>query len=304
MNLLLTGASGFLGSRILNELELRHTVTTLGRQDLGSSHICCDMTDKEPDLADRSIDVVVNCAGKAHSVPRNSRERADYERVNVQGTSRLLTALETCSTLPQSIVHISTVLVYGRAEGNLLDEQTTLDASDAYGSSKLRAETVVREWGNKNGVRVTILRLPLVVAEPLNGNLATMKKAIQRGYYVRIGDGEARRSMVRADDVAAVIVRAAGVGGTFNLTDGHHPSVRALEQAIARTIGRERMPTVSLSTAKAIARIGDGINACIGRRFPLDSIALRKLTGSLTFSDEAARLHLGWNPRSVLDVFR
>jgi nucleoside-diphosphate-sugar epimerase len=304
MTILLTGASGFLGSRILKELEPNYTVTTLGRQIAGSRHVVCDLAKEAPGLTGRSFDFVVNAAGKAHSVPRNSQDMADYERVNVQGTVRLLASLEKLPVLPQSVVHISTVLVYGRSEGKLLNEQTSLDANDAYGYSKVKAEDVVQAWGVTNSVRITILRLPLVVAEQPTGNLAAMLKGIRRGYYVRIGDGLACRSMVRADDVAAVIIRAASVSGIYNLTDGRHPSVRELEDAIARTVGRNRIPSVSLGFAKAIAQVGDGINALIGRRFPLDSITLQKLTSSLTFSDEAARQHLNWNPRSVLDSFK
>ena len=304
MTILLTGASGFLGSRILTQLTQEHTVTTLGRQAVGSRHIVCDLAEQVPDLAERSFDLVVHAAGKAHSIPRNARELTDYERVNVQGTARLLAALKQLPVLPEALVFISTVLVYGRSEGSLLDENTPLEAHDAYGPSKVRAENVVREWGEKTGVRITILRLPLVVAEQPNGNLAAMLNAIRRGYYVRIGDGSARRSMVRADDVAAVIVRAAAVGGTFNLTDGYHSSVGELENAMARSIGRNQPPAIPLWFAKTIARVGDGINAVAGRWFPLDSIALQKLTGSLTFSDEAARQHLNWTPRPVLDVFR
>lgn len=314
MNVLLTGASGFLGSRILAQLQPDHYVITLGRTLLNQSptrecHVLCDLAQDVPTLPNAPVDLVVHAAGKAHSVPRSTRERAEYERVNVQGTARLLTALERLPALPKALVHISTVMVYGRQERHLLDETTPLDARDAYGLSKVRAEAVVREWAARTGVCTTILRLPLVVADPPNGNVAVLMNAIRRGYYVRIGTGAARRSMVRADDVAEVVVRAAGVGGTFHLTDGYHPSVRELEDALARYGGRRVIPSVPLSVAKAVATVGDGINAVsawtrLGHWFPLDSIALQKLTGSLTFSDEAARRQLNWRPRPVLDLFR
>lgn len=304
MNSLLTGASGFLGSQILKELTTWHTVTTLGRQPVTEQHIRCDLAAQIPDLQNQVFDYVINAAGKAHSIARNRQELADYDRVNVQGTARLLTALEQLPILPKAVVHISTVLVYGREEGENLDENTPLNAKDAYGSSKIGAEQTVIDWGRENNVRTTILRLPLVVAERPNGNLAAMLAAIRRGYYVRIGDGSARRSMVRADDVAAIVVRAAEVGGVYNLTDGRHPGVCDLEEAIARSVGRTRIPVIPLGFAHSIARVGDGINALIGRKFPLDSIALQKLTSSLTFSDQAARRHLGWKPRSILDYFQ
>lgn len=304
MNVLLTGASGFLGSRIYAELARHHTVTTLGRTPVAERHITADLTKPLPSLGHAPFDYVVNAAGKAHAVPRTAAERAEYEQVNGLGTARLLTALEAMPTLPRAIVHLSTVLVYGRLEGHLLDETTPLGAADAYGLSKVRAETTLREWGGRTGCCVTILRLPLVVAEQPNGNVASLMNAIRRGYYVRIGKGLARRSMVRADDVAALIGRAAGMGGTFNLTDGCHPGVGELEDALARYVGRRQpIRSVPLVAARAVATLGDGINALVGCRFPLDTAALQKLTHSLTFSDAAAQRHLFWQPRPVLDLF-
>ena len=304
MNILLTGASGFLGSRIYQELNKQHTITTLGRTLLENRHIRCDLAQDGPALPIEGFDLVVHCAGKAHSIARNVSERADYDRVNIQGTVHLLSALDKLSTLPQMFVHISTVLVYGHSEGQLLTEDTPLNATDPYGLSKVRTEAVVQAWASRTGVRLTILRLPLVIAEKSTGNVATMQTAIQHGYYVRIGNGMARRSMVRADDVAVVIERAADIGGTFNLTDGCHPTVRELEQALAQQVGRRiPVPVLSIALAKAIARVGDGLNAIAGRWFPFDSITLQKLTSSLTFSDEKARQQLNWNPRSALDVF-
>lgn len=303
MNVLLTGASGFLGSHIYRGLSVNDLVTTLGRQQVGHRHISCDLAAEVPRLPRQNFDYVVHAAGKAHSVPRNRQELAEYEQVNVQGTVRLLAALEHLPSLPEAIVHISTVLVYGRDEGYWLTEETALQDNGVYGLSKIKAETLVRAWGQRTGVRTAILRLPLVLAEEPTGNMAALMTAIRRGYYVRLGDGAARRSMVRADDVATIIPRAAAIGGVFNLTDGCHPSVRELDEMIAQYVGRKRVMAVPVGLAKAVARAGDGVNALIGRKFPLDSIALRKLTSSLTFSDQAARQRLNWNPRPVLDLF-
>ena len=305
MTILLTGASGFLGSHINHKLAQENKITTLGRTPIGNQHILCDLASQVPALPDEPFDLVVNAAGKAHSVPRTALERAAYQCVNVQGTDHLLRALDRQSTLPTSIVHISTVLVYGCSFGQFLPESTPMQASDAYGFSKAEAELLMREWSERTGVRLTILRLPLVVAEKPKGNLTAMQKAIRKGYYVRIGSGLARRSMVRADDVAAIILRAAEIGGTFNLTDGYHPTVREIEDTMACQIGQSRpIPTMPLALARSVARFGDGINAVIGRRFPFDSIALQKLTSTLTFSDDLARQHLNWNPRPVLDLLR
>lgn len=305
MNILLTGASGFLGRQIYRILAQQHTITTVGRTACSPRHIHCDLAEQVPALPAEPFDLVINAAGKANSVPRSAIERAEYQRVNVVGTAHLLTALEKQPVLPKSIVHISTVLVYGRSVGELLPETTPLEATDPYGLSKIEAEKLLHAWTARMGVRLAILRLPLVVAEPLSGNLASMQKAIRQGYYVRIGDGLIYRSMVRADDVADVVLRAAAVGGTFNLTDGYHPTVRELEETLAKRLGRViPVPVIPVAFARVIASLGDRINNGGVRRFPLDAIALQKLTSSLTFSDELAREQLDWNPRSALDLIR
>jgi nucleoside-diphosphate-sugar epimerase len=305
MTILLTGASGFLGSRIYQTLVQDHRIITLGRTVCSPRHIQGDLAEEVPVLPNERFDLVIHAAGKADSVPRTASERADYPRVNVQGTAHLLRALERLSLPPDAFVHLSTVLVYGCPAGQLLPETTPRLATDPYGVSKIEAETLVREWAARSGVRLAILRLPLVVAQPLKGNLATLQNAIRKGYYLRVGHGLAHRSMVRADDVASVIPQAASVGGIFNLTDGNHPTVRELEAALAHQLGRNiPIPVVPASLANLIAHVGDGINAVVGRRFPLDSIALQKLTSTLTFSDELARQQLNWNPRLVLDLFQ
>lgn len=305
MNILLTGASGFVGSRIYQQLVPEQSMTTIGRTLCSPQHIRCDLAGQVPELPTCRFDLVIHAAGKANAVARTKTELPDYQRVNVQGTLNLLSALEKQTTLPAAFVYLSTVLVYGCSSGQGIPETTPLLATDPYGASKAEAERLLQAWATRTDVRLTILRLPLVVAEPLSGNLATMQTAIRRGYYVRIGDGSARRSMVRADDVAAVLARAARLGGTFNLTDGYHPPVCELEDALARKLGR-RSPifSIPLPLMKPIVQLGNGINAVIGRRFPVDSITLKKLTSTLTFSDERARQHLAWQPRPVLDLLQ
>lgn len=303
MNIVLTGASGFLGHYILAELGRGHNITTLGRAVASHRHILCDLAREEPKLSIQNPMCVIHAAGKAHSSPRTETERREYEQVNVLGTRRLLAALDRQAVLPKSFIYLSSVLAYGRSAGWLLNEQTPCAATDVYGKSKAQAEEIVRTWADQNEVCLTVLRLPLVAARQPNGNLGALARAIRQGYYVRLGDGAARRSMVRADDVAAVLLRAAAVGGTYNLTDGYHPSVRELEDTLARQANRRIRLSISSGQARLLARLGDGINTVIGGRFPMNTTALTKLTSSLTFSDEAARQKLGWNPRPVLDLF-
>lgn len=294
---MLTGHNGFLGNYLKTGLvEAGFRVLTLGRTE---GDIRCDLASQPPDLSDKPIRMVVHAAGKAHSVPRTEEEKQAFFRVNQNGTLHLLRALEQLPRLPDAFVLISTVAVYGCEKGENINENTELKGHSPYAESKMLAEALVRNWCRLHGVQCVILRLPLIVGENAPGNLGALVRAIQRGWYVRIGAGLARRSMVLAEDVARIIPKAAQIGGIYNLTDGVHPSVRELENAIAAKTGRRPKLVIPSGFARLVARVGDGINALLGRRFPYDSITFAKLTHSLTFSDEKARQQLGWNPKPV-----
>jgi nucleoside-diphosphate-sugar epimerase len=298
---LLTGHNGFLGKYLARSLtETGYQVLTLGRTE---GDIRSDLATQQPDLSGHAINLVVHVAGKAHSLPRNAEESQAFFQVNRDGTRRLLQALESLKKRPDAFILISTVAVYGCETGENITESVTLGGKTPYAESKIQAEDVVQTWCAQQGVRCCILRLPLIVGAEAPGNLGKMERAIRRGRYVHIGAGSARWSMVRADDVARMIPKAAQIGGIYNLTDGIHPSVRELGDAMARQIGQRTIQTVPAGFARILARLGDGINGMIGRKFPFDSITLEKMTGSLTFSDQLAREKLGWKPRSVLSFF-
>lgn len=292
MNILLTGANGFLGSYIKKAFST-DALTTLG---LAGCDITSNLSEEVPEFKN-TFDMVVHAAAKAHIVPRSPQESEDFFKVNVQGTRNLLIALEHIGKLPATLVFISTVAVYGVDTGNMIDETAPLSGGTPYAVSKIKAEELLRNWGAQNKVNILILRLPLLVGENPPGNLGSMIKAIKKGYYFRIGDGSARRSMVLAEDIAQFIAGSAGYNGTYNLTDGYHPSFKEIEEVIAAQTGK-RIKAIPAFLANAVAKAGDFIPG-----FPLNTNKLSKLTQSLTFSDAKAREKLGWNPRKVTDHF-
>ncbi len=299
---LVTGASGFLGRRVVPGLLAEGKVTTLTREPFeGHCTITGDITDPELRLGHRPFSTVYHLAGWAHRVPQTDAEREMFFRVNAEGTGNLLRALERTGGLPQAFVLISTVAVYGLETGERLDESTARNATDAYGASKRLAEDIVMEWGGRRGVRVGIVRLPLVAGPGAPGNLGAMVRALRCGKYLGIGSGAARRSMVWAEDVGKILSKIAGVGGVFHLTDGQHPSFAELETALSGAVGKRKPWRLPLRMAKLGAWTGDVVTGLTGRAVPLNARSLSKMTSTLTFSDERARTELGWNPSRVLD---
>ena len=295
MKILITGASGFLGKVIYRSLG-RNEIQRLGRSE--KSEIRCDFSEEVPVLPD--FNLVIHCAGLAHRVPKTQRESRAFFNVNVQGTKNLLDALEKSPFLPKFFVFISSVAVYGKQEGELINEEQPLLGIDPYGLSKIQAEKIVYDWCEKHKIICTIFRLPLVAGPNPPGNLNAMIKGIKNGYYFNIISGKARKSIVLAEDVARIIPEASKIGGIYNLTDSYHPTFLELSVNIADQLSRSRPLTIPYTLAKLMAILGD----LIGDRSPINSDKLRKIVSNLTFDDSKARKLLGWNPTLVLKGFK
>jgi nucleoside-diphosphate-sugar epimerase len=127
-----------------------------------------------------------------------------------------------------------------------------------------------------------------------------MIRGIRRGYYFNVAGGRAAKSVVLATDVAAIVPRAAEVGGVYNLTDGKHPTFAQLSSLIALQLGRSAPRNIPYEVAALFARVGD----LFPTRAPITSRTLQNLTSDLTFDDARARARLAWRPTAVLDGFR
>ncbi len=293
-NLLITGSNGFLGYVLKNELKKYFIVNTLSRSN---SDYNFDLATEFPNF-DRTFEFVVHAAGKAHIVPKTAIEKKEFHQINVLGTLNLLKGLEEVG-VPKQFVFISSVAVYGLDYGKNINEESPLQAKDPYGYSKIEAEKLVLKWCKQNNVVCTILRLPLLVGENPPGNLGSMLRGIEKGYYFNIGGGKARKSMVLTQDVATFLPIVAPIGGVYNLTDGCHPSFYELSLAISKFKNKKKSFNLPLPLAKLMGYLGN----FIGNRAPINSLKIKKITSDLTFDDSKARRLLNWNPQSVLDFF-
>lgn len=293
-DILLTGATGFLGTSLRQELKLDGFNLVCPGADDGHSRI--DFTLPFDLKLKSSIDIVVHAAGKAHAVPMTDIEKQEFYRVNLEGTKNLCRALEALNELPKSFIFISTVAVYGVDTGQGISEGHPLNGTTPYSDSKIEAEKWLRQWATENDLTLGILRLPLIAGFRPPGNLGAMIKGIKSGKYLSIGRANSRKSMVWAKDIAQIIPVLSKKGGTYNLTDGIHPTFGELEEAIALSLNKQKPIKVPFWFAKGLAIIGD----LFGSEFPINSDKLRKITSTLTFDDSKARNELGWNPTSVL----
>lgn len=290
MDILLTGANGFLGKAILDDSCKNHNVKTLSRT-FGDYKISLE---KQIPVFEENFDLVIHAAGKAHVVPKTELQKKEFYDVNVSGTLNLLIGLEN-TFLPKQFVFISSVSVYGQDVGLNINEEFPLLASDAYGLSKIESEKEVLDWCKKHKIICTILRLPLLVGKRPPGNLGAMIKAIDKGFYFNIDKGRARKSMVLVEDVASFISICANSGGIYNLTDDIHPNFNELSLALSSK-GKHYL-SIPLWVAKTIGEVGN----VLGERAPINSLKVKKITSNLTFDNSKAKKLFNWKPKSVLD---
>ena len=296
MTLLFTGASGFLGSNIIQLLNGAYNIISVGLspQDTYLVDIATDI----PTFID-AFDVVFHAAGKAHSVPKTEAEKRLFFDVNLQGTKNLCTALER-SGIPKAFIFISTVAVYGCDSGENITEEHHLNGTTPYALSKIKAEKYLQGWCAMHNVKLSILRPSLIAGPNPPGNLGAMIHGIKNGKYLSIAGGKARKSVLMVQDIANLLPMLIEKGGIYNVCDSYQPSFRELEMVICKQLSRKGPISIPYWLAKSMAVVGD----CLGEKAPINSLKLRKITSSLTFSNEKATRELGWKPMNVLGNFQ
>jgi nucleoside-diphosphate-sugar epimerase len=299
---LLTGATGFLGRELKDVLSVENKVITLGRKSLND--IPCDLSTTIPELRD-TVEYVVHAAGKAHVIPKDEKEAQLFFQVNEMGANNLISGLERLDKLPSRFIFISTVAVYGLSKGNDIDETYPLNGRTPYARSKIHAERIIGKWCLENGIDCIILRLPLIAGKNAPGNLRALARAIKQGRYFSITGNKARKSMVAGTDVANLVasLKDRSITGVYNLTDGEDPLFVEVEQAVASRLGKSIRIKIPLVAVKFLARIGDLFHR-LNIPFPLNSDKLIKMTSTLTFSCQKAKIDLGWTPHPVLPYIR
>ena len=295
-SLLFTGATGFLGNNILPLLQEKYDVDTLALDENANYNVNLV---KDDIILRKEYDIVLHAAGKAHVVPKSDAEIKLFYDINLEGTKKICEALEK-SRIPKSFIFISTVAVYGCEIGDLIDETHPLNGDSPYADSKKQAEVFLQEWCEKNNVVLTILRPSLLAGKNPPGNLGAMIKGIKTGRYLSICGGQSRKSVAMAEDIAKVVPICENKGGIFNLCDSYQPTFHELEELISKQLGKSNPLNVPYWVAICMAKIGD----LLGKKAPINTYKLQKITKDLTFSNEKIKRELGYEPTDVLSNFK
>lgn len=294
--LLFTGGTGFLGKNVMPLLQETYNVTTCG---ITPDDVIKVNLAKEVPMLDKHYEVVLHACGKAHVIPGTEEEKQAFYDVNYQGTVNLCKALEGVGT-PRALVFVSTVAVYGCEFGENITEDHPLNGDTPYAKSKIMAEEFLQDWCGKNNVVLGIIRPSLIAGISAPGNLGAMVKGIKTGRYMSVAGGKARKSILMAQDIAILLPRLIEKGGIYNVCDSYHPSFKELEVLIANQLNKRCPINIPYFVAKGMAICGD----LLGGKAPVNSLKLKKITESLTFSNEKARCELDWEPLDVIKNYK
>lgn len=237
--LLLTGATGYLGSAVAAALATRgEQFRCLGRGNLPIADvpwIPWELSAAEPIDGGVFTDVsaVVHCAGVAHRMA----SALEYEQVNVRASEKLATAAAEAGV--QHFIYISSLNVVppAAADPTVLSESLP-DRDEPYALSKKRAEIALQKGCEGYPMALTVIRPALMFDQDLTANLATLERAL-RWLPVLLPD-KGRRSLVSRSDVVQLIL--ACVDGNAGAPTGQ-PVVAATDggcysaQAISRSLG-------------------------------------------------------------------
>jgi len=302
MKVLVTGASGFVGSALCAHLVAEgHAVRGAVRSIQGKPlpgveyQIVSDMSfgaNWREVLTD--INVVVHCAARVHVMKEASVDPlAAFREVNVKGTACL--AEQAVDRGAKRFIYISSIKVNGEAtSGHPFKADDTPEPEDPYGISKWEAEQVLREIAEKTGLEVVIIRPPLVYGPGVRANFLRLMQGIMSGVPLPLGAIDNRRSLVALDNLVDLIEdclnNPQAINQTFLVSDGDDLSTKALFQRTAVALGRPvRLIPIPVSLLWAMARL-----------FGKSDFAER-LCGSLQVDISKTQDRLSWSPPISVD---
>lgn len=309
--LLVTGASGFIGTRLVERLrtegrDVRAMVRQASRAELDAGAVVADLDD--PASLQRACDgvtAIVHCAGHAHAFGESPAvAKLRHRQVNYEGTCRLLDAAVGAGV--GRIVFMSSVKAMGEPGLQCVDESWTVPPATPYGIAKRDAERALLSAGREHGLCVTNLRLAMVYGPGSRGNLERMASAIRAGWFPPLPETGARRSLIHVDDVVdavcAVLSDPRACGRTFIVAHPEPVSPATLYEILCHASGRRparvRVPETLL---RGLATAADGLSRVTGRRLPFGREVAARLLDSECYLPGALERELGWVARTSLE---
>ena len=300
---LLTGATGFVGSELLDQLAQRanHRIAVATRSEntaLETAYQVFNLGDFNSQTvwheALLDVDCVVHTAGRAHVLKQESNALELFREANTHATLNL--ARQAAAQGVKRFVFISSIGVNGASTSTFPFSESSEPVPHAdYATSKLEAEIGLLQIAEQSEMNVVIIRPPLVYAAHAPGNFRRLLKLVQSGIPLPFKRIKNSRSMVAlenlVDFICVCIDHPAAANQIFLVSDGTDFSTGQLVSYLAEGMGHKALlfsiPSIFLKT---FARL-------IGKQN-----TYTQLYGSLQIDSSKSRTLLGWAPPISADT--
>ena len=312
MTILVTGATGFLGSALTTELvKQKQDVRILARNEQKAraqfgeavTIICGEITDVEQ--VERAVDgttIIYHLVGRLYhpSIPAEL-----YRYIHVEGTRILLNACRGQKQLKR-IVHCSTTGVYGLTGKTPAAENAPFAPTNPYEATKLQGELLAMNACKEDGLPVSVAR-PGLVYGPGDLHLHGFFKSIKKGMFRVIDGGKALLHPIYIDDLTSAFLlcgsRPEAIGQSYNIAGEYPVTIRELSTSIAHSMDCELSKgSIPLWLANLASDIFSVIPGIKGENAPLTRSRVEFLTRSRVYDIGKAKAELGFVPRVHLEI--
>jgi nucleoside-diphosphate-sugar epimerase len=301
-NILVTGATGFIGGHLLPVLHKKNLQITLAvRNDLpeklnpdykvfnvGEIEENTDWTE-----ALKEVDTVIHLAARAHQLNDQAiNPEAEFLRINCEGTEALVK--QAIASGVKHFIFISSIGAMGTLSEQILTEKSPCHPDSPYGRSKLQAEQALIELCQNSPMTWTILRPTLVYGIGNPGNMERLMKLVKTGFPLPLGSIKNRKSFVYVGNLVDAIITCINQPNaknqTFIVSDGDDLSTTDLIRRLGKAL---RKSPLLLPVPAELLRLTTKLlgKADIGDR----------LLGSLQVDSSKIRQMLDWTPPYTVD---
>jgi GlcNAc-P-P-Und epimerase len=305
MRILVTGGSGFIGTRVVRELLAKGHEVRIFDKILSAEYpgLCsvgnvCDVD--ALNAAVKRMDVIYHLAAEHRD---DVRPVSLYYEVNVEATRNLVTACTANGV--SKVIFTSSVAVYGLNMGEPSEEFASRPFND-YGHSKAQAEEVLRQWASENKDRSLVVVRPAVIfGEGNRGNVYNLVKQIASGRFVMVGSGNNEKSMGYVGNIASFLSFAAELSErgmhVYNYADKPDFSMNELVKLVRRSTGEHKDSFVRIPYWLGMAGgvCLDAVSSVTGKKLPISAVRVKKFCATTTISVEKLKA-TGFTPPFAL----
>jgi nucleoside-diphosphate-sugar epimerase len=299
VKVMVTGATGFVGSALLEQLavERRQTMAMSRKAVAGcETAIIADITGST-DYGDcfKDIGCLIHTAARVHVMDEGSDDPlADYRESNTFGTLNM--ARQAAIAGVQRFIFVSSIKVSGegRAIGQPYHSDHPPNPSDPYGISKFEAEQGLMEIALETGMAVVVIRPPLIYGPGVKANFLSMMTWLSRPVPLPFGAINNKRSLVAMDNLVNLIITCIShpnaANQTFLVSDDRDVSTTELLTLMTNALGKKNW---LVPFPMAPIKLAAGL---LGK-----SAFVERLCGSLQVDISHTKATLNWSPPCTME---